>query len=88
MTASDDVDMEALRQKYSRPREQIVAEANAKYGGGAGASEAFQAATEAKMTDVIMCSQCQAHGTIKKQYGFRVLDEVRWRTCITSYCGH
>eukprot|EP00325_Prymnesiales_sp_UTEX-LB-985_P023830 CAMPEP_0174719230 /NCGR_PEP_ID=MMETSP1094-20130205/30862_1 /TAXON_ID=156173 /ORGANISM="Chrysochromulina brevifilum, Strain UTEX LB 985" /LENGTH=194 /DNA_ID=CAMNT_0015919501 /DNA_START=56 /DNA_END=640 /DNA_ORIENTATION=- len=74
-----DIDMEALRMKYSRPREELVAEANAKFGPG-GLSTA-PAKTGGKDTtvfskEVIICSTCQAHGTLKKQYGFRVIDEV------------
>jgi len=76
-TAPDmDVDMEALRKKYSRPREELVAEAQAKYGpGGMGGGNAKDQ-TAKLTTEVIMCAMCQAHGVIKKQYGARVIDEV------------
>lgn len=64
----DDVDMEALRKKYSRPREELMKEVNAKCG--------VDSSMEKNMTQIIMCQACQAHGTVKKQYGFRVLEEV------------
>jgi len=67
-----DIDIEALRKKYSRPRHELEAEAKAKYGNRGD----VLSQQEAKMTEVTMCPQCQAAGTIKKQYGFRVIDEV------------
>jgi hypothetical protein len=81
MTATDpemDVDMEALRAKYSRPREQLVAEAQAKYGSNPAGYVAQQRAAESKgLKEVVICPGCQAQGTVKRQYGFRVIDEVR-----------
>ena len=65
-----EVDMDALRKKYSRPREELVAEAKAKYG------DQPQEAKVSPLNEVIMCMACQAHGTVKRQYGFRVIDEV------------
>jgi len=67
-----DIDIEKLRQKYSRPRSELQAEAQAKYGDG---GDIFSK-HEDNMTQVIMCQACQAHGTVKRQYGYRVLDEV------------
>lgn len=69
-----DVDLEALRKKYSRPRSELMAEVNKKCG---------DSSMEKKMTELIMCQACQAHGTVKKQYGFRVLDEVCVRQTAT-----
>lgn len=75
----DDVDLDALRAKYSRPKEQLRAEAEAQYKKYAGSSgqDAVDAlgGTELKVP-VIMCQQCQAHGVVKRQYGYRVIDEV------------
>lgn len=67
---NDDVDIEALRSKYSQPRDELRAnEANLPP----------PSAPKMKVPElkhpIIMCQACQAHGTIKKQYGFRVLDE-------------
>ena len=68
--------MEALRAKYSRPREQLVAEANSTMarGGGPKAAAPFGGQSDA-LADIIMCQACGAMGTVKKQYGFRVMDE-------------
>jgi len=70
-----DIDMEALHKKYSRPREELVAEAQAKFGPG-GITGAKAAADVKLAKEVIICSSCQAAGTLKKQYGYRVIDEV------------
>ena len=75
-----DVDMDALRRKYSRPREELEREA-AQKGFGADTpalrkqGEAMQNAND-KLNDIVMCQNCQAMGTVKKQYGYRVLDEA------------
>ena len=45
-------------------------EAKAKYG------DQPQEAKVSPLNEVIMCMACQAHGTVKRQYGFRVIDEV------------
>jgi len=78
--ANDDIDMDALRAKYSRPREQILAEQQQKDRQASGAGYA-KGAPPAKvgydsLSDIVMCQACQALGTLKKQYGFRVMDEV------------
>ena len=74
----DDVDMEALRSKYSRPREVVAAEAAQKQttalGGSASDAKAMAEAYD-KLSDIVMCQGCQALGTVKKQYGYRVIDE-------------
>lgn len=78
----DGVDMDALRAKYSRPREQLQAEAaqldaqrsmTSTHGAKQGAQ---MGAAYDRLQDIIMCQNCQAMGTLKKQYGFRVIDEV------------
>ena len=76
--AIDDVDMERLRAKYSRPREQLVAEANAKGYGNAEPMKAFNQSDQ--LADIVMCGQCSAMGTVKKQYGYRVIEE-QCETC-------
>lgn len=76
--AIDDVDMEKLRAKYSRPREQLIAEANAKGYANAEPNKAFGQSDA--LADIIMCQACAAQGTVKKQYGYRVIDE-QCETC-------
>jgi len=76
--AIDDVDMEKLRAKYSRPREQLIAEANAKGYGNAEPNKVFGQSDA--LADIIMCQACAAMGTVKKQYGYRVIDE-QCETC-------
>ena len=76
----DNVDMDALRAKYSRPREQLLAEQRTREAQQSmmappatapGVQQAYD-----RLADIVMCAQCQANGTLKKQYGFRVMDEV------------
>jgi len=80
-TAEMDVDIEALRAKYSRPREVLLAEARAKEARdgtplqAAAGLRADKVANLDKLNEIVMCQACQALGTVKKQYGFRVLDE-------------
>ena len=76
----DMVDMDALRAKYSRPREVLLAEARqaqAQSGLSSGKQEGMAAiaASYDKLQDIVMCQACQALGTVKKQYGYRVIDE-------------
>lgn len=70
--------MAALRAKYSRPREQLIAEANAK-GFDKQEVKAPFGQSDA-LADIIMCQGCAAMGTVKKQYGYRVIDE-QCETC-------
>ena len=72
MAVSSEVDIEALRKKYNRPHDELRADAAAS--GQASATPRGSAATELK-NPVLMCQQCQAHGVVKKQYGYRVIDE-------------
>ena len=58
------VDMDALRAKYSRPREELAAEQRAKDAANpvrnaSGRSEATQAAYD-RLSDIVMCQACQA----------------------------
>lgn len=73
--ADDDVDMDALRKKYSRPREELLAEAQQKQQQGLMPTDKVMGAVNDRLSDIVMCQNCQAHGTVKKQYGFRVMDE-------------
>ena len=78
------VDMDALRAKYSRPREELAAEQRAKDAANpvrnaSGRSEATQAAYD-RLSDIVMCQACQALGIVKKHYGYRVIDE-ECQTC-------
>ena len=71
----------ALRAKYSRPREVLLAEARqaqAQSGLSSGKQEGMAAiaASYDKLQDIVMCQACQAHGIVKKQYGYRVMDET------------
>ena len=68
MVGCRDIDIEALRKKYSRPRTELQQEA--------AAQTSNSSSMESKITDIKMCQACQAHGTVKKQYGYRVLEEV------------
>ena len=74
----DEVDMEALRAKYARPREVLEAEAAQKQttalGGSASDAKAMADAYD-KLSDIVMCQGCQALGTVKRQYDYRVIDE-------------
>ena len=70
--------MAALRAKYSRPREQLVAEANAAGYDKQDAKAPFGQSDA--LADIIMCQGCGAMGTVKKQYGYRVIDE-QCETC-------
>ena len=70
MAKAEDVDIEALRQKYSRPKSEIQAEAAVL------APKMQQRLSTELPNPVVMCQNCQAHGTVKKQYGFRVMDET------------
>ena len=65
-----DIDIEKLRKKYSRPRADLQAEASRDV------RRDVLSSSEQKMTEVTMCQACQAHGTVQRQYGFRVLTEV------------
>ena len=71
------VDVEALRQKYSGDRDKLRSDYNTE-------AKAMKSVETAKMDavmgkelpyPVIMCQACQAHGIVKKQYGYRVMDE-------------
>ncbi|KAL1524292.1 hypothetical protein AB1Y20_019195 [Prymnesium parvum] len=72
-----EIDVEALRSKYSGDRDQLRAEYDAavskkaasKAGRGTGAGPELP-------NPVLMCHACQAHGIVKKQYGYRVMDET------------
>jgi len=68
----DDIDIEALRKKYSHPREELQ-----QAGVGTVTPDALsKGANSDKLTELVMCQGCQALGTVKKQYGYRVIDEV------------
>lgn len=58
---------DALREKYSRPRDELRAEAAAK--------PVAPSSAMTEQSNVIMCQECQASGIIKRQYGYRVIDE-------------
>lgn len=73
----DDVDIDALREKYSRPgiREELAksiprATAEAREGGADGASR------------IRICDGCQATGYVQKEYNHRVIQE-----CCRKCCG-
>lgn len=70
VTSSNDIDVEALRAKYSRPRADLLADAATVER----STSVTDRAPELK-NPMLMCQQCQAHGIVKKQYGFRVIDE-------------
>ena len=74
----DDVDLAALKAKYSRPRAELERELQQTEMGMRGAAAKQGSSMQQsydKLTDIVMCGNCQAMGTIKKQYGFRVMDE-------------
>lgn len=74
----DDIDMEALKRKYSRPREELLAEARMREARGETplSSAAGNKAASDKLSEIVMCQACQAQGIVKKQYGYRVIDET------------
>ena len=72
--ADGEIDMEALRAKYSRPRDELRAEL-ARAQPAVGGAAAPKGAMADRLNDLVMCSQCQALGIVKRQYGFRVIDE-------------
>jgi hypothetical protein len=72
--SADNIDIDELRKKYSRPRDELRAEA-ANTCIPELKPEVKQALNAELKHPIIMCQQCQAHGIIKKQYGYRVIDE-------------
>jgi len=75
---TDNIDIEKLRAKYSGDRNQLREDYEA-------AARMKQSNVPANMdlgmgkdlpNPVVMCQACQALGTIKKQYGYRVMEEV------------
>jgi hypothetical protein len=71
----DEKQLDQLRTKYSRPREEILAEVQANPQPGSNPAAAALSDANSRLNDITMCSQCQAQGVVKKQYGFRVIDE-------------
>ena len=69
--------MDALREKYSGDRDTLRAEYNAALNTTKSEQAAKVDAVLGKglPNPVIMCQACQAHGTVKVQYGYRVMDE-------------
>ena len=68
---ADDPQADALRAKYAAAgRDAARAQA------AASASPMAGAAAGKKLVEVKICHACQAHGTVKRQYGYRVIDEV------------
>ena len=72
---ASDVDFDALKAKYSRPREELLAEAQKTQGSSTGGLAALDKETNDRLSEIVMCQNCQAHGTVKVQYGFRVMDQ-------------
>jgi len=77
MTESD-IDVDALRKKYSGDRDGLRKEYDdAVQMKKSNVPEHMEGMPSEKgMTPVIMCQACQALGPVKKQYGYRVMDEV------------
>jgi len=70
---ADDINTEALRSKYSQPREQLRTQVSVQASDGA---VSFDPEAEKRLNEIIMCQACQAHGVVKRQYEFRVIDET------------
>merc|ERR1719152_645440 len=71
--AAGDIDVEALRRKYSQPREVLQAQMKGK---GTSPETSLPASVTGELpVPVHICRHCQAAGIVKKQYGFRVIDE-------------
>lgn len=70
------IDVEALRAKYSGDRKQLRTE----YDHSLAQKKSNSASRDIGMgqalpNPVLMCQACQALGIVKKQYGYRVMDE-------------
>merc|ERR1711948_129780 len=71
---SAELSADTLRAKYSQPRDEIVAK-SARAAPGKPA-QGLSADANDRLSKVKICSACNANGTIKRQYGYRVMDEV------------
>ena len=74
----DDIDVDALRAKYAGDRNNLRAEYDAAVDlkKKSSAPSPMDSVTGGdKLNSVVMCQACQAHGYIKKQYGYRVMTE-------------
>mmetsp|Transcript_13015 Transcript_13015/g.33919 ORF Transcript_13015/g.33919 Transcript_13015/m.33919 type:complete len:128 (+) Transcript_13015:118-501(+) len=67
MVSESEVDVDALRAKYSQPgyREQLVKEG---LGSGTGGSTV-------ELSKIRICQRCQATGYVQREYNYRVLQE-------------
>lgn len=74
MVSEGEVDVEALRAKYSQPgyREQLVKEGVRTSGG---APNAQHTPAEDKLSKIRICQRCQAMGYVKREYNYRVMQE-------------
>ena len=63
-----------LREKWSNP--QAAGSTTAQATPGAGKDQLQQRLDQSKLTNVKICQACQALGTIKRVYEFRVMEEV------------
>merc|ERR1711939_1104935 len=73
---SEDEEMERLRAKWSRPRDVLERENAPAANTGGQLTKGQQEQLNKITADVKICPHCQAQGTIKRQYGHRVMDEV------------
>jgi len=73
-------DVNALRAKYSGDRDKLKEEYDSAVKMKQSNVPAAVDVTSQLRNPVIMCQACQAHGIVKKHYGYRVMDE-QCETC-------